>query len=112
MKIESCDLSKLAPAVGLEPQFPESPSGTKSTQNCAKSIQNKTLSTSPQTAQKQKSTVSEQNNAYSIHPKGVPGVYQNGPPIPDDLAQVVDAWDNLPKPVKAGILAMVREARK
>ena len=63
-------------------------------------------------AQKQKPTVSEQNNAYSIHPNGVPGVYQNGSPIPDDLAQVVDAWDNLPKPVKAGILAMVREARK
>ena len=54
----------------------------------------------------------EQNNAYSIHPNGVPGVYQNGPPIPNDLTQVVDAWDNLPKPVKAGILAMVREARK
>ena len=32
--------------------------------------------------------------------------------MPDDLAQVVDAWANLPKPVQAGILAMIDEAFK
>ena len=31
--------------------------------------------------------------------------------LPPDLASVVDAWDNLPEPIKAGILAMVEAAR-
>lgn len=36
-------------------------------------------------------------------------VYQN---LPDDLAQVVAAWDNLPEAVKVGILAMVEAEQK
>jgi hypothetical protein len=31
-------------------------------------------------------------------------------PLPADLAAVIDAWPALPKPVKAGILAMVETA--
>jgi len=35
-----------------------------------------------------------------------------GGELPADLAAVVDAWDMLPRPVKDGILAMVRAAKK
>ena len=31
-------------------------------------------------------------------------------PIDSDLATVIDGWPSLPKPVKAGIVAMVRAA--
>jgi hypothetical protein len=34
-------------------------------------------------------------------------VQQNQSISPDDLTKVVDAWDELPEVVKAGILAMV-----
>jgi hypothetical protein len=30
--------------------------------------------------------------------------------LPDDLRQVIDAWDHLPSIVKAGIVAMVNAA--
>jgi hypothetical protein len=32
--------------------------------------------------------------------------------FPADLQQIVDAWERLPKPVKAGILAMVNAAEQ
>ena len=32
--------------------------------------------------------------------------------LPDDLAAVVKAWENLPEAVKVGILAMVKAARQ
>jgi hypothetical protein len=32
--------------------------------------------------------------------------------LPDDLRKVIEAWDSLPKAVKAGILAMVKAARQ
>lgn len=34
----------------------------------------------------------------------------SGPPLPPDLARVVDAWDRLPETIKAGILALVQAA--
>jgi hypothetical protein len=30
--------------------------------------------------------------------------------LPDDLALVVESWENLPKAVKVGIMAMVKAA--
>ena len=42
-----------------------------------------------------------------MHPKGVPGEYQDVVP---ELAKVVDAWPGLPGKVKADILAMVEAA--
>jgi len=32
------------------------------------------------------------------------------PTLPPDLAAVIDAWPNLPEPIRAGILAMVKAA--
>jgi hypothetical protein len=32
--------------------------------------------------------------------------------LPDELRDVIDAWDNLPEAVKAGVVAMVDAARK
>jgi hypothetical protein len=42
-----------------------------------------------------------------VHPKRVPEEYQ----FPADLAEVVDAWPDLPEQVKAKILAKVRASR-
>ena len=35
----------------------------------------------------------------------------NQPEIPAELAEVIDAWADLPEAVKAGILAMVKAAK-
>ena len=50
-----------------------------------------------------------------LYPKSVP-CRQSEPVmdshnLPADLAAVVDAWDNLPEPIKAGILAMVKASK-
>jgi hypothetical protein len=47
----------------------------------------------------------------SMHSKSVICVQQNRATFPDDLAEVVDAWEQLPTAVKAGILAMVNATR-
>jgi hypothetical protein len=46
-----------------------------------------------------------------MHSKSVICVQQNRATFPDDLAEVVDAWEQLPTAVKAGILAMVNATR-
>jgi hypothetical protein len=38
-------------------------------------------------------------------------VHQTETVLPDDLCEIVDAWDHLPNAVKAGIVAMVKAAR-
>jgi hypothetical protein len=42
------------------------------------------------------------------HPKCALCVPQLSPPLPDDLATVVQAWSRLPDTVKTGIVAMVK----
>ena len=46
-----------------------------------------------------------------VHSKCVPGVYGNEPVVLDDLAQVVDAYGELPNAVKASIIEMVRAVK-
>jgi hypothetical protein len=46
------------------------------------------------------------------HSKGVTCVQQRRPTFPNDLTEVVDAWEKLPSAVKAGILAMVHATRQ
>ncbi|MGO8899023.1 MAG: hypothetical protein ACLQU5_11860 [Isosphaeraceae bacterium] len=48
----------------------------------------------------------------SIQPPGFPETPHQRQFMPPDLAAIVDAWPNLPEPLKAGILAMVRVAGK
>ena len=102
-------------AAGIEPKATPSPtsdtSATETAQIRAISAHGNKLQDRVSGSPKQNPAFPEHNKGISTQQKCVPGVYQNTP-IPDDLAQVVDAWDNLPKPVKAGILAMVREAQK
>jgi hypothetical protein len=31
--------------------------------------------------------------------------------LPDDLRQIIDAWESLPRAVKAGMVAMVKAAK-
>ena len=38
-------------------------------------------------------------------------MYQIQPVLPEDLAQVVEAWDHLSPAVKAGIVAMVAASK-
>ena len=38
-------------------------------------------------------------------------VFANSIPIDADLAAVVEAWQTLPEPIKAGILAMIQAAK-
>jgi hypothetical protein len=38
-------------------------------------------------------------------------MHQTETVLPDDLRDIVDAWDHLPNAVKAGIVAMVKAAR-
>ena len=44
--------------------------------------------------------------------KETPKPAPDAPPIPADLAQVVEAWPMLPDALKAGILAMVQSIGK
>ena len=55
---------------------------------------------------------SAEENAHSesCAAPGAADESKNGP-IDPDLQSVIDAWETLPDPVKAGILAMVRAAR-
>ena len=39
-------------------------------------------------------------------------IVQESSPFASDLITVIDAWMNLPEPIKAGILAMVQAARQ
>jgi hypothetical protein len=57
-------------------------------------------------------TVPAYQKDTSMHSKGVTCVQQRRPTFPKDLTEVVDAWDNLPDAVKAGILAMVNATRQ
>ena len=57
----------------------------------------------------QNRTDSEQNPDKSTHSKYVPSMY---PHWPADLVQVIEAWEHLSEPVRAGILAMVKAAQR
>ncbi len=51
---------------------------------------------------------SERRNDTSLHEKCVICVSD----LPDDIRQVIDAWDSLPEAVKAGVVAMVKAVRQ
>ena len=102
-------LKKLVAGVGFEPVKGHGDKNAQAIQNRAKSKQFNTLEQEP-------SPTSEQSCALSIHPqnesthsKRVPGEYQN---LCADLAEVIEAWDNLPSEVKGQILALIKIAKE
>ena len=99
-------------AAGIEPDSQLSSEETEPAQNCAKSRQINALPDSTGSASEQKRALPEQNPDRSTHPKCVPSVHLDRPGMPGDLALVVEAWDGLPEAIRAGILAMVKAARK
>ena len=103
-------------AAGIEPVSEYSSatntSATEPPQIPAKSMQDNALLDLPAPALEQKPTLSAHSQDKSGHSKCVISVSQNPSKISDDLAQVVNAWDNLPDPVKASILALVDTAHK
>ena len=94
---------------GIEPLTSASPPKAESPQIRAKSTQDNTLVDSPSSPRKQKPNKSTHKQDRSLHSKRVPEEYQN---LPEDLARVATAWDGLPDPVKAEILAIVNSAQQ
>jgi len=98
----------LVEAAGLEPESSVPPEIAESAQNLANPKQDSALPESPSPAPETKTCISEH---ASLHCSDTSAQPNNATFMPDDLAQVVDAWDTLPDAVKAGILAMVNAAR-
>ena len=86
-------------------------SDAESAQKPSKSKHSKTLPNTASFSSEQKPALSEHPQDKSAQPKCATCVQQNWPTLPNDLAQVVEAWDRLPKEIKAGILAMVNNWR-
>ena len=85
---------------GIEPMSPSPSKTTQFEQDGAKSWQINTLPDPPSPATEQTPALPAQSSGSSERPG-------NATFMPEDLAQVVAAWDHLPPAVKAGILAMV-----
>ena len=85
---------------GIEPVPPLSADCAEAPQEVGKPPQNQTLAPTAQQAPEQKPALSEHAEDTSAPPS-------NARFMPEDLAQVVEAWDRLPAAVRAGILAMV-----
>ena len=77
-------------------------------QNLAKDEQKQALTPSSFQSKRQKLASSVQSHNRSLHVKRVPGEYQ----IPDDLEEIINAWDALPDAIRSGISAMVRVAQQ
>lgn len=74
--------------------------------------QNKTLLESAPSGKKQIQTSPEHPTDISLHEKCVTCVHQAEAIAPDDLGEVIAAWEHIPAAVKAGIVAMVRASRQ
>ena len=84
-------------------------SDTKPEQILAKSTHDNTLADPSSSPREQNPNKSLHKHDKSVHSKRVPEEYQN---LPEDLARVATAWDGLPDPVKAEILAIVNSAQQ
>ena len=72
------------------------------------SIQNQTLEETPSEMSAQKDTISARQQDIFLHEEY--GIYMGD--LPDDLRNLIDAWDSLPEAVKAGIVAMVKASQQ
>lgn len=76
---------------------------TKPVQNNAKSLQVNGLDNNTQNEKKHDCAFSKQEKSTSLQKKCVTYVQQNSGSFPEDLVEVVAAWDNLPVEIKSGL---------
>ncbi len=100
------------PKGGFEPQVLTSSElntyTTEHEQNYADTKQNNALPDSAPSSEKQIQTLPEHGKNTFLHQKCVTCVHQGETLFPDDLREVIDAWDHISDAVKTGIMAMVR----
>ena len=108
-KSAGCVSQKLVAGAGFEPQEPVTPLETKTSHNLSKPIQNRTLGDSEKSLPEQNLTEQPHLRNTSSHQKSVRSVYADR--LPEDLAELVGKWPDLPEKVKGEILIKVREAR-
>ena len=101
-----CALTKLAPALGLEPRSDLQHNHAETRQNDAKPGQSSALEKAPDTIDEQNPALPQQNPSTSVHEKCVPSVHQD-----HDLRYVVEAWPELSDKVKARLLKIVKKRR-
>ena len=101
-------------AAGIEPTAAQSGESTPSVQKRAKSSQNQTLTASdtpPSTSPKSKSMQKQCTSDTLSDPPTLYGtIYEEA--VPEDLAQVIAAWDKLPAKVKNKVLKLVQAAHQ
>mgnify|MGYP003973757297 CR=1 FL=1 len=107
--IQGCVFEDLVAEEGFEPQEPVTHLETETSHRSAKSLQNKTLGDSSDPAPEQNLTDPKHSRNTSTHKKSVRRVYADG--LPEDLAELVEEWPDLPEKVKVEILAKVRAVR-
>ena len=100
---------RLVGVPGFEPQSEgtadSDTSSTEAKQNSANPLQKKKIENPAQHPKKQILAHPEQKSDTTMQQKYVPCMYENPP---EDLAEVVDAWDRLSAQDKARILAVIR----
>jgi hypothetical protein len=99
---------KAMPKGGFEPPLSENSTVHEGDIFITQSIQNPTLVETLPAMSIQKNTISIRPQDIFLH--GEYGICMGD--LPEDLRKVIEAWDSLPKAVKAGILAMVKAARQ
>ena len=108
---------ELVEAAGIEPAFQQSKELTTSGQNGLNSGQPLSLGSGPDVKQRRDSGQTESNTGRNLTPKRPPrnlepNTTDEARLLCSELSEVVSAWDSLPRPLKDGILAMLRSQAK
>ena len=94
-------------AAGIEPVEAATGKAAPTPQMTTYSLQNNTLTTTPNPDGSHKTTRSTQANNKYQQPKCVPGVYPN---LPADLAKVIEAWPTLSEACRRQIVKITVES--
>ena len=89
----------------------ENRSATQAVQKSHNSLQRYELEVSPKDSPKQNPNTSEQKQYTSVREKCAI-VCWNPDLAPDDLVQVIAAWDSLSAPAREAIVDLVKETRR
>ena len=82
---------------------------TQSTQNDEKSIQNHSVADLHSHPLDQIDALSTQNPDTSLHKNRATCVQQDFSLFPDNLLEIIEAWEHLPEMARVGILEIVRK---